>query len=593
MSEGSDGQAGPAGEEASTAPNAATTAAPAAAVRRRWIDVVLALAVAAASGVLFAAAFPPHGVPEAAYVAFLPLILWLYWRPAWWLAGAAGWLAGTGAWLYLIFWLRHVTAVGMAALAATLGLFFATWVLAARWVIPRAEGASFAVRAVALLGLAGLWIGLEWTRGWLLTGFPWFPLAASQAPRPALLQVLPWTGALGLSAVLVAANLGLGAYLRQLVRRPQGRRWWQRLCPDFHLGFGLVLACFAISMVPGIYPREREVLAAVALIQPDVPQPLKWEPSYEIEIRRVLATLTLYASAQGADVVAWPEAVTSFPTRGHGASAETREWIETQARERGVSLLFGSLAVERTAEGEAQWYNTIETVDVAAGLGPTYYAQRHLVPFGQYVPLARWFPWIRTIVPLDGDFTVGREARTVGLKVREKELRVGGLICYEDVFSGLARANVRAGADLHFVPTNNAWFGTEGGAEQHAAHSVLRAVETRRPVIRVGNAGWSGIIDEFGYVHTVLLDANQSPYFRGLTTGLLTRDAAWTGRWTVYVRYGDWVVAFGALLALATWLLLRRRPEAVPAQEAELDPGLGVPDRQSRRSFARRRFESR
>lgn len=558
-----------------------------------WLERALGLAAAVGSGGLIAAAFPPHGVPEAAYVAFLPLMMWLYRRPPWRLVAAAGWLAGTGAWLYLIFWLRHVTAVGMVALAATLGLFVAAWALAARWVWPRAEGAPFHERAIALLGLAGLWIVFEWVRGWLFTGFPWFPLAASQVPRPALLQVLPWTGALGLSAVLVAANLGLATYLRQVIRRPPGRRWWQRLCPDFHLGFGLVLLCFGISAMPGIYPREREVLAAVALLQPDVPQPLKWDPSYEVEIRRVLANFTLYAAAQGADIVAWPEAVTSFPTRGHPASLETRGWIEKQARDNGLTVLFGSLAVESPAPGEARWFNTIEVAHVQDGLGSVYYAQRHLVPFGQYVPLARFLPWISTFVPIDGAFTPAAETRTVGLRVRDYDLRVGGLICYEDAYSRLARANVRAGADLHYVPTNNAWFGTEGGAEQHAAHSVLRAVETRRPVVRVGNAGWSGIIDEFGYVHTALLDPERGPYFRGLTTGLLTRDASWAGRWTFYVRYGDWILAVGALLALAAWLIFRNRSEAPPSLTPEPEPESHLAGRQPRRSFARRRFEGR
>jgi len=447
---------------------------------------------------------------------------------------------------------------------------------------------------LTLLALAGLWIVLEWTRGVLFTGFPWLPLAASQTARPALLQVLPWTGALGLSAALVGANLGLAAYLRQLFRRRGRSRWWQRLCPDFHLGFGLVLLCFGVGVLPGIYPREREVMAAVALIQPDVPQPLKWEPAYEIEVRRILADLTLYAAAQGADLVVWPEAVTSFPTRGHPASVDVRRWVEGQARQHGVSILMGSLANERSPEGEVLWYNTIESVDRERGLGPSYYAQRHLVPFGQYVPFARWLPWLRTIVPLDGDFTVAREARTVGVKVREQEFRVGGLICFEDAFAGLARANVKAGADFHFVPTNNAWFGQEGGAEQHAAHSILRAVETRRPVVRVGNAGWSGLIDEFGYVRTALLDPERGPYFRGLTTGLLTRDAAWAGRWTFYVRHGDWIVAVGALLAVAAAFALWRRSETVPTYPTGDEDDLAEREGQrERRSFARRRFDAR
>ena len=79
----------------------------------------------------------------------------------------------------------------------------------------------------------------------------------------------------------------------------------------------------------------------------------------------------------------------------------------------------------------------------------------------------------------------------------------------------MARESARGGADLFFVATNNAWYGEEGGAEQHAAHSVLRAVENRRPVMRAGNGGWSGWIDSYGTVRDLLVDSEGTIYFRG------------------------------------------------------------------------------
>ncbi len=74
---------------------------------------------------------------------------------------------------------------------------------------------------------------------------------------------------------------------------------------------------------------------------------------------------------------------------------------------------------------------------------------------------------------------------------------------------------VEQGAEILIVSTNDAWFMEEGCAEQHAAHSVLRAVESNLPVIRCGNAGWSGWIDERGFVRDVLLDEHKSIYFQG------------------------------------------------------------------------------
>jgi apolipoprotein N-acyltransferase len=137
---------------------------------------------------------------------------------------------------------------------------------------------------------------------------------------------------------------------------------------------------------------------------------------------------------------------------------------------------------------------------------------------------------------------------------------IGPLICYEDTFPQLARSSVRTGADLLTVQTNNGWFGEGGAAYQHAAHSVLRAIETRRPVVRVGNGGWSGWIDEYGNVRDVMTDANGSIYFRGVHTVAVTRDRRWVGRESFYVQHGDWFVLACAGFATFAFSLLRLTP---------------------------------
>ena len=118
------------------------------------------------------------------------------------------------------------------------------------------------------------------------------------------------------------------------------------------------------------------------------------------------------------------------------------------------------------------------------------------------------------------------------------------------MFPTLARDTVRAGAEILYVATNNAWYGEEGGAYFHAAHSVLRAVENRRPVIRCGNAGWSGWIDPYGSVRDVLTNEANSIYFRGSGSFSLTIDKQWQSYTSVYTRYGDWFVWLSAIFAI-------------------------------------------
>jgi apolipoprotein N-acyltransferase len=191
--------------------------------------------------------------------------------------------------------------------------------------------------------------------------------------------------------------------------------------------------------------------------------------------------------------------------------------------------------------------------------------KRRLVPFGEYVPLRPLIGWIGKFVPIGGDFEPGETSSPLLTPVGGSALAAGPLICYEDIFPGLARGSVLGGSDLLVVLTNNGWFGEGGAAEQHAAHAVLRAVETRRPVLRCGNAGWSGWIDEFGVIRARLTDEAGSLYFRGFRTLEVTRDPRWIGRATPYVAWGDWFVLFSGALAAGAVLLLRTAPRPPPA----------------------------
>ncbi len=146
----------------------------------------------------------------------------------------------------------------------------------------------------------------------------------------------------------------------------------------------------------------------------------------------------------------------------------------------------------------------------------------------------------------------------------------GVLICYEDLFSNLAVSEVRSGADALVVVTNDTWYGEGAAAFQHAAHSVLRAVETRRPVLRCGDAGWSGWIDEFGNIRRVMKDADGSIYYQGVALANITRDTRWIGKNSFYVEHGDWFVIFSAALAALAVFLLgpRSQPTFVPPVES-------------------------
>jgi apolipoprotein N-acyltransferase len=220
-------------------------------------------------------------------------------------------------------------------------------------------------------------------------------------------------------------------------------------------------------------------------------------------------------------------------------------------------LLLGSIAVEQPGTPQETWRNGAFLVTPESGVAEKYYAKRRLVPFGEFVPLRPVLGWLSKFVPIGGDFQPGEDSSPLLLPVRGQPVVWGPLICYEDVYPELARYSALAGANVLTVLTNNGWFGEGGAAYQHAAHAVLRAVENRRPVIRCGNAGWSGWIDEFGVVRSTLTDARGSIYFRGVKAIDVSRDVRWVDRNSVYTEYGDWFVLVSAALVMFGYSLLK------------------------------------
>jgi apolipoprotein N-acyltransferase len=192
-----------------------------------------------------------------------------------------------------------------------------------------------------------------------------------------------------------------------------------------------------------------------------------------------------------------------------------------------------------------------------SGVQEGYYSKRHLVPFGEYVPLRPLLGWLTKFVPIGDDFQKGSDASPLSVKLHGSPVTIGPLICYEDIYPSLARSSARFGSEVLCVLTNNAWYGEGGAAYQHAAHAVLRAVETRRPVLRCGNGGWSGWIDEFGGVRATLVNEEGSIYFRGTQTIAVTHDSRWVRQDSYYTAHGDWFVGICALLALFAFALTR------------------------------------
>ncbi len=525
--------------------------------RPTWVqrhqESIAAAVVFVLTIVLAVGAFPPFKAPEFAYAMLVPGIYWAYTRPRLKVFAWTMFAAQAVAWTILLSWLYHVTWAGLFLLGPFVGAWVGTWYLAAWWTLPRIVGQPTPTRLLVVLGLAGVWVLIEWTRTWLLGGFPWLPLAASQWERVSILQIAAYTGSYGISFVLVMMNLGFGAYAHRLFR--EGVTGINKRSQEFFLALFLLLTCVAVHFTEAFNRRGfSRPMGRVAFVQPYIPQEAKWDPARAPAILDILEKETLGAAVTRPDLILWPEAVTPMAVRGD-ASAKT--FVEGLVKRANVPLLLGSIAIEKLNTPGEEWFNGAFFVTPSEGVAKSYYAKRQLVPFGEFVPLRPIFGWLSKFVPIGGDFSRGHDSSPLLLPVRGEPVVFGPLICYEDIYPQLGRLSALGGASVLTVLTNNGWFGEGGAAYQHAAHAVLRAVENRRPVLRCGNGGWSGWIDEFGVVRNVMTNAKGTIYFRGSRIIEVSRDVRWIERNSVYTEYGDWFILVAAALAMFGFAILK------------------------------------
>lgn len=529
-----------------------------------WLDRRKAAVAQAAFLVLttglYVLAFPPFGMGEGAFVFLAPFAIWLRFRPSYravgWSALASAWIA----WLVLIFWLRNVTWIGTFLLAGFLAAHFAAWALGAAWLARRTLGRGTFSGIPFVLGSAALWVAVEHFRGWFLTGFPWLPLSASQWDQPIMLQSAAVFGSWALCFALVAVNLGVAGYLAKLAGNAATRR--RELCPEFYLAL-IVLVGLTFLQFRQTSAQQREPAFKAGVMQPSVPQDQKWDNEFAWRILDQVKRQNLLLAALDPDAIFWPEATLPYPI---GSDVAMEAWVERLAKEADTPIFAGALSVGSSRQGSETWWNSVYLVEPDTGIFRAPYIKRHLVPFGEYIPLRPMWPWLEKIVPIHGDIAPGDGPGLLPLRLEGTKIEIGTLICYEDVFPSLARASTKKGAGILFVATNSAWYGRSGAAAQHMAHSVLRAVETRRVVLRVGNDGWTGWIDEYGNVRDSF-----EQYEIGGTAWQISRDRRWIGRLTPYVKYGDWFVwACYALIAGCVFWTRSYRDEAPPPAEVGL-----------------------
>ncbi|HHO48522.1 MAG TPA: apolipoprotein N-acyltransferase [Desulfobacteraceae bacterium] len=488
-----------------------------------------------ATAIILAAAMPGRlGWWPLLFVALVPLLLIVSRRGAV-QSTAAGMLAGFLYHVCLLYWIVIVlgrygglppwlSVPALLLLAVYMGVYMAVFAGLLAFFKERC-GPS---REMAALYLAPvLWVGLDWLRGVLFSGFPWMDLGYGLASAPRLVQAADLGGHHLISFCLVLVNVLLvqALTLGGTRRRPAAGE------------ATAVIAALSLLLLVGGYSLVRQAQlervltegdrVRVGVVQGNIAQDEKWTPG------RKSTTLDIYGrlsetliTGNKPDLLVWPETAIPFYPAVDPLFAEVAEL----AARHGIWLLSGvphyTLDEVRHPSGPAAvvYYNS------ALLIGPEgeprgRYDKQHLVPFGEYVPLRRLLPFLEPLVESVGNFSPG----VSGEPLEVNGMRVGTLICYESIFPGLSGRAVAAGANLLVNLTNDAWYGRSSAPHQSFAMAVFRAVETRRSLVRAANTGISGFVSPLGSV------VSQSALFE--PAALAAEVPLYEGR-TVYTLFG-------------------------------------------------------
>lgn len=450
--------------------------------------------LAAAAGALSALAFAPFEIFPLYLVGVAVLVLLLDGamtkarphRSAFWV----GWAWAFGQFFVGLYWVGYAFLVEADAhawqipfvetlLPGGLALFIgaAAWASSFFW---RRDVSRIFVLAIAY-ALA------EWLRGHAFTGFPWNLPAYAWGASLGVLQSAALFGSYGLSLLTIL----LGASLAELCARERGA--WH-LPASMAALFLILLAGGDVRLAlvhPGEVPGVR-----LRLVQPNVPQREKISRRYWLRNWNELVALSRTPSTGPPTIIIWPEAA---PPYIFTRVTSTMDDVAQLTSDRHV-LMTGAVRVFGTPDGERHAANSFYIFAHGGALIGTY-DKFHLVPFGEYFPLADFFDrlGITQLVSGPGGFSTGDGPHTYDVPGAPP---AGPLICYEIIFPGAVVGETRPGWFVNV--TDDSWFGPWAGPNQHLLIARVRAIEEGIPVARDANTGISAVIDPLGRVRASL-----------------------------------------------------------------------------------------
>jgi apolipoprotein N-acyltransferase len=396
------------------------------------------------------------------------------------------------------------------------------------------------------LGAPAFWVTLEFVRTYAFSGFPWALLGYSQYQWLPVIQFADVTGVYGVSFLVVLGNVALTSFLLWIFAKTR-----LLSIPVPWAPITTFICALSLILVYGTWRVHQQAeldasanTLSIGLVQANIDQAIKWNEAYRDETLQRYATLSQQAG-KNTDLLIWPEAATPFLFEQEPAYQGK---IFEIAKDAHSPLLFGSPTLRFQQDGRPYLYNSVFMM-TPEGRVTARYDKRHLVPFGEYIPLRSILFFLDKLVVGIGDFQSGQGPMTMQVPTPSTNNgpRFGVAICFEVIFPDLVRRMAQEGANFLVTVTNDAWFGDSAAPYQHFGMVVFRAVENHLAFARAANTGISGFIGPDGRILT------QTSIFseQALTGSLPLRSLSPT----FYTEFGD-VFSWGCVIiagVLFTW----------------------------------------
>ncbi|HOK08813.1 MAG TPA: apolipoprotein N-acyltransferase [Candidatus Hydrogenedens sp.] len=458
---------------------------------KTWVKNPLFLSIL--TGILAFLSFPNFHFYILIWVAFVPLFITFFLetkpKKVALYFFISGWVfhSLTLNWLIVnMFWVGGPAFIGYQLLSMGLSAF---WAIIGFLVSKHFSHQNSIFRNYVF---GALWVGMEWVQAHALTGFGWCNLGYSQGPNLLFSQLTSLGSVPLLSFFIILANIFIAEAIIQKTHR---------LKSIIHV-VCVILVVHFIGWLLLLNTSIKEGTTRVAIIQPNFPQEMKFDP---IWYRDMVEWAVQYSNTllknQKVDIVFWPEALvmTDYSTPG------ILDLLQDFAQKQSVHLITGTTRLDE----EGGDYNSCVWINPEGNV-MDYYDKVHLAPFGEYLPLAQFLPFLRNILPYD--VSSGKEQKIFSINEHNK---IGPLICFEVLFSNMAHHLRKNGATALVVLTNLSWFGGTNALPQELEICRMRAIETRLPVIHCTNTGISGIFDPHGkfYVAHILIGRDKTYLF--------------------------------------------------------------------------------